>query len=143
MDNEICVDFFHTGLHIALGGNHFSSRSCSSQVKVFRRRAVIVKHSPTGDWNYSASSNLCLANQTNHMLLGIFLWIIPLAFDVLVVILTTSKVYQNTALLKGPSRSPIVRPDSSMVSAPTESRYPNFPSCIFCFAMECCEHSDL
>ena len=58
------------------------------------------------------------------MLLGIFLWVVPLAFDVLLVVLTSSKGYQNAMLLKKSFRSPVVRQYYLMLSMCTESNSP-------------------
>lgn len=83
---------------------------------------------PTGDFKYSPSGKLCFAEQSNNMLLGVFLWAVPLAFDILLVVLTGSKAYQNAVLLKESSRSPIVGQCRSMVSKCTESYSPLRPS---------------
>lgn len=51
--------------------------------------------------------------------MGIFLWAVPLVFDILLVILTGSKAYRSAVLLKQPSRPPIVRQYWSMIAKRT------------------------
>jgi len=62
---------------------------------------------------------MCFADQSNNILMGIFLWAIPLVFDILLVILTGSKAYRSAVLLKQSSRPPIVRQYWSMVAKRT------------------------
>ena len=59
---------------------------------------------------------MCFAEQTSDILLGIFLWAVPLVFDIILVILTGSKAYHNAVLLKQSFRSPVVRQYWTMFS---------------------------
>jgi len=134
MDYEIRVDLFHTVLCTALDRDHSRRRCSISQVKALEQGPHIEEF-PTGSFKYSPIVNVCFAEQSNEMLLGIFLWVVPIAFDVLLVALTTSKGYRNAVLLKRSFRSPIVRQSCFMVSKSTESFSPNWPSFTLCSVM--------
>lgn len=116
----------------------------AGSVPIFRKSKSLKKgphHEafPTGEFKYSPIANACYADQTNAVLLGVFLWVVPLAFDVLLVALTSIKAYQNAALLKNTFSSPVVRQFHLMAYMCTESDSPNCPSCILCSAMGYCE----
>jgi hypothetical protein len=58
---------------------------------------------------YSPISNLCLPTQTGYRFAGIFIWAVPLVFDLLLVVLTTIRAYWSAILRRTESGSSLVR----------------------------------
>jgi len=134
MDYEIRVDLFHTVLCTALDRVRSRCRCSISQVKALKQGPHIEEF-PTGNFKYSPIVKVCFAEQSSEVLSGIFLWVVPIAFDALLVALTASKGYRNALLLKRSFRSPIVRQSCLMISKSTESYSPNWPSFTLCSVM--------
>jgi hypothetical protein len=70
--------------------------------------AIILRHPRTGNQYYSPISNQCLPKQADYRFAAIFIWAVPLVFDLLLVVLTSAKAYWNATLLRSESGSPIV-----------------------------------
>jgi len=58
---------------------------------------------------YSLTSNICIPTQAGYKFAGIFIFVVPLAFDLLLVVLTVIRAYRNAVLLKAELGSSVVR----------------------------------
>ena len=54
---------------------------------------------------YSSISHICLPTQAGYKFVGIFIWGVPLVFDLLLVVLTSIRAYRNAVFLRTESDS--------------------------------------